>query len=138
MSLTQIKLKATAALEKIGRHNGTAPLESTDNRMPQAHELFIADTMRSYANKRYDIAKKEADKAGLLLDEEILPGSTKVTYENEHFSLSAKVSSPRTQISETKLRVELIKAVGETAADRIIEKSKQETKAPTSYIFAEK
>lgn len=138
MSLTKIKLNATNALEKIGKTNGTAPQESTDNRHSIAHEFFISDIMRSYSNKRYENAKKEAEKAGLLLQDEPVAGTTTETYANEHLSVAAKVTSPRTQINETLLRLELIKAYGEAVASKIIEKAKSDTKPPTSYLFIEK
>lgn len=138
MSLTQIKLKLIDNLEKLGHKNGTAPLESTDNRNAEAHEFFIADAIRSYAEKRYKNAKSQAEKAGLLFDDKPIPGSTVNTYENENFVIAAKVASPRSQIDSAALRTALIKVVGEDTADNIIKAATKETKPPVSYIFVER
>jgi hypothetical protein len=137
MSILQIKAKLTSKFAELGNKNGTASPNSTDNRAKIAHEFFVADTLRSVANKRYEDAKKAAAEAGLLADDPV-PSSTVVTYENEHVTISAKTASAARRLDGKKLSAALIRELGAAKATKIVEDSQVESKPATSYIFAAK
>lgn len=137
MSILQIKAKLSQRFADLGNKNGTAPLDSTDNRASIAHEFYVADSLRSMANKRYEVAKKAAENAGMLLDDPIA-GSTVVTYENEHVSLSAKVASPVKRLDTSKLSSALMKKIGSEEAAKLLDSCYTENKPAVSYSFAAK
>lgn len=137
MSYQQIKPKLSTAFSKIGTTNGTSSPPSLDNRATIAHELYVADTLASMATKRKEAAREAAKSAGLL-GEEYVEGETKQTYENEHFSISAKTATASKTIDKTKLTNELIKALGAEKAGKIMELVQKTNKPATSYIFAVK
>ena len=137
MSILQIKAKLTSKFAELGNKNGTASPDSTDNRAKIAHEFFVADTLRSVANKRYEDAKKAAAEAGLLADDPV-PSSTVVTYENEHVTISAKTANPAQRLDPNLLKTKLMLKLGAAEAEKLVSQATVTSKPATSYIFAAK
>lgn len=135
--LTQIKLKATAAFDKIGNSNGTVQPQSDDNRFSIAWEYFIADLLSSRATKRKELAKKQAEEVGILGSEHS-PNTTKLVFDNEHFSISAKTAKPAERLDKALLSAKLIQELGPEKATSIIKQCTIENKPATSFIFSEK
>lgn len=137
MSMMQIKAKLSNKFAELGNKNGTAAPDSEDNRASIAHEFFVADALRSMANKRYELAKKAAAEAGITVDDPVA-SSTVVTYENEHLSVSAKTASAVQKLDSKKLSSELIKKLGSEQTEKLLKLCYVENKPATSYIFAAK
>ena len=137
MSYQEIKPKVSTAFSKIGTTNGTSCPSSLDNRATIAHELFVADTLASMATKRKDEAKKAAMSAGLL-GEDYVEGNTQQTYDNEFLTISSKTATASKTIDKTKLMNELVKALGNEKAGKVMELVQKENKPATSFIFAVK
>lgn len=57
-----IKQKLFAALDKVGKTNGTACPNSQDPAVPLLHEYFVATDGEAYFKKRRDVAKKALEK----------------------------------------------------------------------------
>lgn len=125
-----IKVKAAIqkALSKIGSSNGTAPPPSRRNIFPTLYEFFVADTMRSAVNKRYDMAKAAIiEVADLKLD--TFPESHQaIEASTEHLDLLVKKASGALTIDKTALRNELSKRYGADTAEEIIQLSSKERK----------
>jgi hypothetical protein len=125
-----IKCKAAIqkALSKIGTTNGTAPPSSRRNIFPTLYEFFVADTMRSNINKRYDVAKAQLiEVTGLNLDE-LEDSSSQISASTEHLDLLCKKAAGSSTIDKTMLRNELTKRYGVNTADQIIEASSKPRK----------
>jgi hypothetical protein len=120
-----LKLKAAIqkALSNIGKTNGTSPLPSRRNISPALHEFFVAETLRSAVNKRYDEAKKTIiEQAGIDLPN--LEESTQtIAAGNEHFDLLVKKNAGSTTIDKTMLKNSLSKRYGDIIANAIIEEA---------------
>lgn len=135
--LSAIKIKVSSAFDKIGKTNGTANPDPISNLAPIAHELFIAYTLSSMAEKRKELAKVAAQNAGIVLEDPV-PDTTKTTYENDHMLVIAKTNKASQSLDATMLKNELTKRFGETVATEIIAKSQKPKKAATTYSFSER
>jgi hypothetical protein len=121
--IIQCKAAIQKTLSKIGKTNGTAPPPSRRNIFPALYEFFVADTLRSAINKRYDAAKASIiEQQQLALDD--FPESTQsIEASTEHLDLLVKKAAGSSTIDKTALRNELSKRFGTNVADEIIEKS---------------
>ena len=89
------------------------------------------------ATKRKDEAKKAAMSAGIL-GEDYVEGDTRQVYENEYLNISSKTATASKTIDKTKLMNELVKALGNEKAGKVMELVQKENKPATSFIFAVK
>lgn len=130
MKMIDIKVAIQKAFQKIGKSNGHAPPDPppASNTFPIAYEFFVADNLRSLANKRYEAAKTAARSAGVLGEEEAyVEGSTVTTFESELFDVAAKKASSTTMLDKTVMSNQLARK-GWTPAD--IEKFIAESSKP--------
>jgi hypothetical protein len=140
--ILHIKAAIQKTFSNIGKTNGSKPPESTSNTFGIAYELFVADALRSAANKRYEEAKIEAAKAGVLGDKvEVVKKEVKFTlpegsnltlYSSEHFDITAKVANGSTMLDATALGNELVKKLGPVEALKIIEAASKPRKGATT------
>lgn len=124
-----LKDKIRAAFAKLG---GAAP-EGDEI----AHELLVAYEAATLAEARKKKAKKTAVAAGLITDVEQPVGSA-VFSRTEHYTITAKTSTPRTMIDEAVLLAEMMKYVSATKAAEIITLARKTAKAPTTWIVEER
>lgn len=106
MKMIDIKVAIQKAFQKIGKSNGHAPPDPppASNTFPIAYEFFVADNLRSLANKRYEAAKEAAQKAGVLGDEaEYQEGSTITTFNSDLFDVAAKKARGSRTLDKTEL-----------------------------------
>lgn len=126
--IIQCKAGIQKALSKIGKTNGTAPPSSRRNIFPTLYDFFVADTLRSAINKRYDDAKARLIEQQQL-DLEAFPESTQsIEASTEHLDLLVKKNAGSKIIDKTMLRNELSKRYGTDVADEIIEASSKDKK----------
>lgn len=97
------KAAVQKSFSKIGKTNGSAAPDSTDNRASVAWELFVSKELKSAAEKRYDVAKEAAKIAGVLDEEKVREGTEVTTYENEHLNISLKQSNSSLTLDKTML-----------------------------------
>jgi hypothetical protein len=120
-------IKAKAAIQKalsnIGKTNGTSPPASRRNIFPVLYDFFVADTLRSAINKRYEEAKlRLIEQQGLDLD--AFPESHQsIEATSEHLDLLVKKNAGSYTIDKTMLSNELTKRYGADAAQDIISAS---------------
>lgn len=115
-----LKSAIMKALGKIGTSNGTSPLPSRRNISPALHEFFVADTLRSAVNKRYDAAKEAViEQAGIDIPN-IEESSQHIAASNEHIDLLVKKAASSTTIDKTMLKNELTRRFGGDVANEII------------------
>jgi hypothetical protein len=126
--IIQCKAAIQKTLSKIGKSNGTAPPSSRRNIFPALYEFFVADTLRSAINKRYDAAKAAIiDQQGLNLD--AFPESSQaIEASTEHLDLLIKKAAGSSTIDRTMLKNELTKRYGADTAEAIIEASSKPKK----------
>jgi hypothetical protein len=130
-----------AAIQKsfsnIGKKNGSAPLEHTDNRFGIAYELFCASELRSAANKRYDMAKAVAKDAGIVDEEKCVEGSEITTYNNKYFDVTMKQASASTTLDKTMMKNVLQReGYSEQDAQALIDNASKPRKGAVTIGFA--
>jgi hypothetical protein len=131
-----------AAIQKsfsnIGKKNGSAPLEHTDNRFGIAYELFCASELRSAANKRYDMAKAVAKDAGIVDEEKCVEGSEITTYNNKYFDVTMKQASASTTLDKTMMKNVLMREfnLDEGMAQGLIDRASKPRKGAVTIGFA--
>jgi hypothetical protein len=137
MEIIHRKAAIQKSFSNIGKKNGSAPLEHTDNRFGIAYELFCASELRSAANKRYDMAKAVAKDAGIVDEEKCVEGSEITTYNNKYFDVTMKQASASTTLDRTLLKNNLMKlGQSETLAQEIINASSKPRKGAVTIGFA--
>jgi hypothetical protein len=137
-----IKSEITKTLDVIGtdKHESTAVPHSKNNRDSLAHELHVAQTIKSYGEGRYNKAKKACVDAGMMGDPEVLvPGATETAFAGQCYVITRSINNPTVKIDSDKLIVALRK-LG-VSADKI-EKAKAEatvtSKPPERFTVAPK
>jgi hypothetical protein len=119
--ILKIKSAVLNAFTKIGKVNGTAPPTSLSNTFPIAYEFFVAQTLRSVANKRYEAAKIKAEQAGLFGDDtKKLPVGSTTVHSNEHFDIVAKKANSSVTLDKTQLHNYLSREYDEVTALKIL------------------
>lgn len=123
-------LHRRAAINKsfsaIGVKNGSAPPDSKLNTFAPLYEFFVADALRSMANKRYDAAKENL--ASVVDLNKIKEGAQVRLVATEHFDIDARQNVATTTLDRTMLKNELTKRYGSKVADDIITKSSKPKK----------
>lgn len=124
-----LKDKIRAAFAKLG---GAAP-EGDEI----AHELLVAYEAATLAEARKKKAKKTAVAAGLITDVEQPVGSALFS-QTDHYTITAKTSTPRTMLDEPTLMAQLLEHLSAAKAAEIITASRKTAKAPTTWIVEER
>lgn len=137
------KLKLHSLLAAVGTKNGLAPPESQDPIDAQLHELLIADEMRAFSNKRYDIAKKAvlANQNVEQDAEEVSALATKTNSKSvvtsargQHYQLIVSANAPARSIDATKLCTELLAlGVKQALIDKALEKARKVASPAKSF-----
>lgn len=130
-----------AAIQKqfstIGKKNGSAPPDSGINTFPVAYELFVASELRSAANKRYDMAKKQAEEAGVIDESETIEGAEIATWKSKYFDVTMKKSAASSTLDKTMLKNVLMRELkcNEDKAQHIIDSASKPRKGAVTIGF---
>jgi len=137
MQIIHLKAAIQKALSNIGKKNGSAPPESTNNAFGVAYELFVASELRSAANKRYDVAKEMAKEAGVINEEYLIEGAEIATHQNEYFDVTMKQASSSSTVDKTKLKSQLMLQfnLDEKSAQAVIDKASKPRKGAVTIGF---
>jgi hypothetical protein len=124
------------AFNKIGRQNGSAMPQSDDmsNTAPLVYEMLIASRLKSLATARDDEAKKAAREAGIL-QQDYDPGDHAVS-SGCGMVVNVKRNKDSTTVDNDKLRVELIKRLGEQEAAKLLKECSKPRKGNTTISVA--
>lgn len=135
MKILEIKASIVKTFNNIGKKNGSAPPESGSNTFPVAFEFFVADNLRSIANKRYDVAKAAALAVGVLGDPETyVEGTITNIYEADLFDIAAKKASGTTMLDKTQLANNLAKKGWKAdEIQELVDDSSKPRKGATTY-----
>jgi hypothetical protein len=137
MEIIHRKAAIQKSFSNIGKKNGSAPLEHTDNRFGIAYELFCASELRSAANKRYDMAKAVAKDAGIVDEEKCVEGSEITTYNNKYFDVTMKQASASTTLDKTMMKNVLQReGYSEQDAQALIDNASKPRKGAVTIGFA--
>jgi hypothetical protein len=122
MDSTKLKANVQKALDKIGNDKLTGIPEIGDNlpQEPLAWELMLSGIIRSYGEKRYDVAKKKAEEGKILGNDTPEPGTKAVVYDGAYVSIIRTVNNAPQKVDMTKFQSALRK-LGVSAA--VIEKA---------------
>lgn len=138
MEIIRLKAAIQKTLASIGKKNGSALPESKSNTFPIAYELFVASELRSASNKRYDVAKAAAAKAGIIDEDKTIEGSEISTYDSEYFDVTMKKASASSTLDKVllgnKLQVEFGMSQGDV--DKLIEMSSKPRKGAVTIGFS--
>ena len=133
-----IKRKSAAAktFSKIGKTDATAPPPSDSNTFGVAYELFIAESLRSIANARYEAAKDAAIAAGVIQSEYTV--GTHIPYNTDGLSIIARRNNDSSTLDKTLLSNILQKDHKFTAADvtKLLDKASKPKKGATTHSFS--
>lgn len=138
MDILHRKADIQKAFNRIGKANGSAPpLDSGLNNFPIAYELFVANELRSAANKRYDVAKKQADEAGVIDEAETVEGAEIATFRSKYFDVTMKRASASTTLDKTMLKNVLMRELklNEDRAQAIIDSASKPRKGAVTIGF---
>jgi hypothetical protein len=136
MEIITRKAAIQKSLSAIGKKNGSAPPESSSNTFGAAYELFVASELRSAANKRYDAAKAEAAKVGVIDEDKTIEGSEIATHVNKYFDVTMKKAASSLSLDKTLLRSALMKqGWTEAKVDALIERSSKPRKGAVTIGF---
>lgn len=93
------------AFSRIGNTNGTQMPESFDNKEPIAWDLFVAQHLRSLADKRKEAAEKAAAQAGVINDKDTnpLPQGRAVLHAGDVVVVQVEVRKPTERVNVDKL-----------------------------------
>jgi hypothetical protein len=142
--MSMLKAKISAALNKIGTTNGTAPKPSQDPLDALAHEYNVASAIFSIAEKRKEVAKasllaglSEQNKEALEKRKQMVQ-KTNISDGIDlgigaHNSVSAVVKIGGSFLNEAKLRVEMKKTMSSDEVDKLFA-SCTERRAPSVTI----
>lgn len=121
------------SFSKIGKSNGSAAPDSTDNRASIAWELFVSKELAGMAAKRYDAAKEAAKEAGIIDEEKVQEGTEVNVYDNEHFNISLKKSASSLLLDKTMLSNNLQKGgMSKADVDKLLVSSSKQRKGATN------
>lgn len=126
---------AMTSFQAIGKKNGSSPPDAQgSNTAPIVYEMLIASRLKSAANARDEVAKQAARDAGILQDD-YSPG------DHAHVSgcgmvVNVKRNRDGEQIDNDKLRVELIKKLGEQDAVKLLKACSKPRKGNTTISVA--
>jgi hypothetical protein len=131
------------ALHKIGSSNGTAQPTSQDPANGMLHELYVAGEMRTYANKRYDVAKGDVENLEAVV--KAVDRARKFAIKNEaktsemaidtqDYTLSIDCNAPSSRLDAKKLCTLLSAAgVSKDVIDKAVEGATVQSAPATSY-----
>ena len=130
------KIAAAAAFTKIGKANGTAAPESTDNRFGVAFELFLADHLNGIAKARLDAAKAAALDTGIIKEDYEI--GSHVAYNADGLIISARRNKDSLTLDRTVLKNLLCKRFKLTsnAAEDLLEEASKPRKGATTHFYA--
>lgn len=137
MEIIDKKVALQKAFSAIGKKNGSSPPEHSDNRFGVAYELFVASDLRSQANKRYEVAKKQAEEAGVIDERETIEGGEVSTYKTKFFDVTMKRAAASSTLDKTALKNVLMRKFkcDENAAQAIIKEASKPRKGAVTIGF---
>lgn len=101
-------------------------------------ELFIADQVRSYGDKRYKAAKKIVEEFGLLEPfNKMNEGESRELFVTNEFTMNGKLNSSSSMLDATMLQNELVILLGAEKAKKLLAKCSKPKAAPRLISFAE-
>lgn len=123
MEILHRKAAVQKAFSNIGKTNGSKPPESANNTFAEAYELFVSKDLKSMAEKRYEQAKKNAERVGVLDMSKAVEGSEITTYQSEHMDISLKTAQGGSMLDRTQLKNHLMVGLkmSDAEAEAVIE-----------------
>lgn len=126
---------AMTSFANIGVKNGSAPPDPQgSNTAPIVYEMLIASRLESAAKARKEVAYAAARDAGILADNYV-PGDHAVA-SGCGMVVNVKRNKDSTTIDNDKLRVELIKKLGEQEAAKLLKSCSKPRKGNTTISVA--
>ncbi len=116
MEMIHKKAAIQKAFSKIGKSNGSSPPEDASNTFGAAYELFVSKDLKSQAEKRYEMAKKNAVDQGIIDEEKCVEGAEVTSWSSDFFDINLKQSAGSMTLDKTMLSNTLQKQ-GMTATD---------------------
>lgn len=131
------KAKLQNLLTKLAK-NDAQPTESVTlpainagnkNTAPIAAKFLIAEQMRSFANKNYDVVKAEAKEAGILgTDEDYIEGELRTVSSFAGFDITAKKAAATQMPDSAAVRNVISKYVPANKRDQALQEAFKERK----------
>lgn len=127
----------TGTFFKIGGTEDTI-FNDLNKKEASAHEFIVASTLRRVANKRYELAERDALRDGIIGEDSLIKGQTMTVWKPKKTPVKVIVTGsmshdPQPMIDKEMLMQTLIEHVGVSKANQILSKSLKPVKPSVTY-----